>query len=74
MLQEFQKDVTVTTRGQLTLPAKIRRALRLGTRRKVRVAMTEDGIVTLRPLPDVLSFYGSLASKIPFDPEEKQKT
>lgn len=67
------KDVTITSKGQLTLPAAIRKALRLGPKRKVRVAMTREGLVTLRPLPDVGSFYGSLAGKAPFDPAEKDK-
>lgn len=68
---EQGKDVTITSKGQLTLPAAIRKALRLGRKRKVRVAMTREGFVTLRPLPDVGSFYGSLAGKGAYNPGEK---
>lgn len=67
------KDVTVTRKGQLTLPPTIRKALKLGAARKVRVAMTPDGLITLRPLPDVRSFYGSLAGGQCMDPREKAK-
>jgi len=70
---EQGKDVTVTSKGQLTLPVGIRKALKLGAKRKVRVAMTEDGLVTLRPLPDVMSFYGALSGHPPCDPDEKRK-
>jgi bifunctional DNA-binding transcriptional regulator/antitoxin component of YhaV-PrlF toxin-antitoxin module len=70
---EQGKDVTVTTKGQLTLPVKIRKALKLGARRKVRVAMDDQGLVTLRPLPDVMSFFGSLGGRVSFDSNEKQK-
>jgi AbrB family looped-hinge helix DNA binding protein len=67
------KDVTVTSKGQLTLPVKIREALKLGAKRKVRVAMTDEGLVTLRPLPDVMSLYGSLGGRAHYDFIEKQK-
>ena len=67
------KDVTITSKGQLTLPVAIRRSLRLGAKRKVHVAMSDDGVVTLRTLPDVMSFYGSLGGRVPYDPDEKRK-
>ena len=73
MKQESSKDVTITSKGQLTLPVKFRKALKLGLKRKVRVALTKDGSLSLRPLPDVMSFFGTLKSKTPFDPQEKQK-
>jgi bifunctional DNA-binding transcriptional regulator/antitoxin component of YhaV-PrlF toxin-antitoxin module len=73
MKQYFHKDVTVTGKGQLTLPVRIRKALKLGAKRKVRVAMTEDGLVTMRPLPDVMSLYGALKGDTPYDPDEKHK-
>lgn len=73
MSMEQAKDVTITSKGQLTLPVNFRKALKLGTRRKVRVAMSGDGTVTLRPLPDVMSFFGALQSPMPYDPQEKQK-
>ena len=73
MKQEIHKDVTVTSRGQLTLPADIRRGLKLGSKRKVRVSMTKSGEVSIRPLPDVMSFFGRLKSGLPYDPREKHK-
>ena len=73
MVQEFYKDVTITTRGQLTLPASIRRALRVGVKRKVRLELTPPDTVTLRPLPDVTSFYGALRGGAPYQAQEKRK-
>ena len=67
------KDVAISIKGQLTLPKSIRKALNLGTKRKVRMAVTQDGKVTLEPLPDVMSFFGKLKSAIPYDPHEKDK-
>ena len=73
MKEEIHKDVTVTTRGQLTLPAAVRRAMKLGHKRKVRVTITRAGEISIRPLPDVMSFFGSLQSGVAYDPHEKQK-
>jgi len=72
MNQEIHKDVTVTSRGQLTLPASIRRAMKLGSKRKVRVTFTRSGEVSISALPDVMSFFGALKSGHPYDPGEKQ--
>lgn len=71
MQQDFQQDITITSKGQLTLPVKIRKALKLGTKRKVRIAVSKEGTVTLRPLPDVMSFFGVLKSRIPYNADEK---
>jgi bifunctional DNA-binding transcriptional regulator/antitoxin component of YhaV-PrlF toxin-antitoxin module len=73
MSKNIYKDVAITSKGQLTLPVSIRRAWKLGQKRKVRVAITDDGTVTVRPLPDVMSFYGKLKSDVPYDPREKEK-
>jgi len=70
---EHVKDITVTTRGQLTLPVKVRRAMKLGSKRKVRLSMTDGGIVTLRSLPDAMSLYGIFKGRGDYDPREKQK-
>jgi AbrB family looped-hinge helix DNA binding protein len=72
MIQELRKDVTITSKGQLTLPASIRKAMKLGAKRKVRVAVAEDGLITMRPLPDVMSFYGALKGDAPPAPDEKR--
>jgi bifunctional DNA-binding transcriptional regulator/antitoxin component of YhaV-PrlF toxin-antitoxin module len=72
----IQKDVTITSKGQLTLPVSIRKALKLGVKRKVRVAVTREGLITMRPLPDVMSLFGALKSHVPhvpYDPNEKRK-
>ena len=73
MKQEIHKDVTVTTRGQLTLPAIMRRAMRLGHKRKVRVTLSPAGEISIQPLPDVMSFFGALKGGRPYDPQEKSK-
>ena len=72
MKQGAYQDVTITSKGQLTLPVGIRNALNLGIKRKVRVAVKDEGIITMRPLPDVMSFYGGLKSKVKYSPAEKQ--
>lgn len=74
MKYDIQKDVTITTRGQLTLPLSVRKVVKLGIKRKVRVSVTGDGVVTVRQLPDVMSFFGALKGKIAHDPAEKQKS
>jgi bifunctional DNA-binding transcriptional regulator/antitoxin component of YhaV-PrlF toxin-antitoxin module len=73
MRQEFSKDVTITEKGQLTLPVKIRDAMNLGRKRKVRVTMSDNGLVTMRPLADVMSLFGVLKNGTRYDPDEKRK-
>ncbi|MGC8539904.1 MAG: hypothetical protein ACP5QA_04660 [Phycisphaerae bacterium] len=73
MKQEIMRDITVTTRGQITLPVAIRKSLRLGTARKIRMRLSADGDVIIHPLPDVMSYYGSLKSRVPYDHREKAK-
>ncbi len=73
MEQEFQKDIVVTSRGQLTLPMQVRKAMQLGKKRKLRLTMSRAGQVTLRPLPDVMSLFGSLKNELPHDLREKAK-
>jgi len=73
LYMEQGKDVTITSKGQLTPPATIRKALKLGAKLKVRVALTRDGLVTLRPLPEVVNFYGSLRGRAPYGLDEAAK-
>ena len=47
--------------------------MKMGVKRKIRVAVTDEGIVTMRPLPDVMSFFGKLKSHVPYDAQEKKK-
>lgn len=53
---------TITSQGQITIPAVIRRLLRMEETRKV--ALRADGNeVIIRPLRDILEFRGIFASK-----------
>jgi len=47
--------------------------MNLGSKRKVRIAITKAGEVSIRPLPDVMSFFGALKNNVPYDPDEKRK-
>lgn len=50
--------VTVTSQGQISIPAKLRRSLRLD---RARVAISEEkGKLILEAVPDLLSLGGSL--------------
>jgi bifunctional DNA-binding transcriptional regulator/antitoxin component of YhaV-PrlF toxin-antitoxin module len=73
MAQGFYKDVAVTGKGQLTLPPKIRKAMNLGTKGKVRISMTGTGVVTMQPLKDVMSLFGALRGPDAYDPDEKSR-
>jgi bifunctional DNA-binding transcriptional regulator/antitoxin component of YhaV-PrlF toxin-antitoxin module len=65
--------ITIRSEGRLTLPVSFRKALKLSSRRKVRVSITDDGLIALRLLPDATSFFGSLGGRVPFDPNEKKQ-
>ena len=55
-----QITTTITQRGQVTIPAEVRRRLGVGPRDKVAFAIDEDG-VRLLPAPFTLeSAYGSV--------------
>jgi len=47
--------------------------MKLGSKRKVRIAITRTGEVSIRALPDVMSFFGALKNNVPYDPDEKRK-
>ena len=58
-----QITTTITQRGQITIPAEVRRRLGVGPRDKVAFAIDEDG-VRLLPAPFTLeSAYGSVAPR-----------
>ena len=58
-----QITTTITQRGQVTIPAEVRRRLGVGPRDKVAFAFDEDG-VRLLPAPFTLeSAYGSVTPR-----------
>jgi bifunctional DNA-binding transcriptional regulator/antitoxin component of YhaV-PrlF toxin-antitoxin module len=65
----------VTSKGQMTLPAPIRKAFKIGTKnRRVRFELCRDGSARLYPVADALSLQGVLAdSSRPYDPAETEK-
>ena len=58
--------VSITSQGQISLPAQIRRDLGLSKTRKAFVSV-RDGVVIVEPVQDMLSLKGSLKSpqKVP---------
>jgi len=61
---------TVSSKGQITLPAESRRALGIKPHDRVLVQVTGDAIV-IRPAPDVLGLRGFLGKA--GTPEEEEK-
>ena len=56
---------TVTSKGQITLPIEIRRALRLRAGDRVSFRTTRDGSVVVEPeTVDLLSLRGSVRSEV----------
>ena len=66
---------TVTSKGQMTLPAPIRKALKIGAKnRRVRFELCKDGSAKIFSVPDVTSLMGILADPSrPYDPDETEK-
>jgi len=66
---------TVTSKGQVTLPAPIRKAFKIGTQnRRVRFELCKDGSAKIYPVADALSLKGVFADPAkPYDPQEKEK-
>ena len=63
-------EVTVTRKGQITIPAKLRRKFKLEEGTKVEVIEEEDKIV-VRRLPSILDLAGSSSGRA--DVEELKK-
>ena len=55
----MQFIVTITSQGQITIPAKIRRKLKLDKSKKAIVTVKNDEIV-VTPEPDIMQLAGSL--------------
>ncbi len=62
----------VTSKGQMTLPASIRKALKIGVQsRRIRFEMCKDGSARIYPMSDALSLQGALADRSrPYDTKE----
>lgn len=61
--------VSVTSQGQVSIPAKIRRELGLDKPTKALVSM-EEGRVVIEPVKDLLELRGSLTTKMKATPSE----
>ncbi len=70
-------DITsvVTSKGQMTLPAPIRKAFKIGTlHRRVRFELCKDGSAKIFPVADALSLQGVFGDPSrPYDPKEREK-
>ncbi|KKS97582.1 MAG: hypothetical protein UV73_C0007G0025 [Candidatus Gottesmanbacteria bacterium GW2011_GWA2_43_14] len=64
--------VTITSQGQITIPAKLRRKFNFGKNKKAIVSYTENGIL-VEPVKDILEFEGIFKTdkKIPFKKARK---
>lgn len=64
---------TVTQKGQVTIPADIRKALHLKTNQKVMIVQEADG-AKVKAATDFFSLAGSLRSSKPFDSAAMRKS
>lgn len=64
--------VTITSQGQITIPAKIRRQLGLDKTKKAQVA-EQDGKLVIEPVKDLLELGGSIKSKKRISPRKLRK-
>lgn len=53
---------TVTQKGQVTIPVSIRQFAGIAVRQRVMIAADQDG-VKIKPAPDIMSLYGSVAPR-----------
>lgn len=58
----MQQIVTITSQGQITVPAAFRRLLGIDQYRKASVR-TEDNKIVIEPIPELMSLAGSLQNK-----------
>lgn len=58
----MQQLISITSQGQITIPASMRRALGLEKYRKASVR-TKDNKIIVEPVPDLLSLAGILKNK-----------
>lgn len=58
----MQQIVSITSQGQITIPASMRRSLAFNIYKKA-IVKTEDNKIIVEPLPDFLSLGGVLKKK-----------
>lgn len=64
--------VTITSQGQITIPAKIRRQLGFDKIKKA-VVSEQNGKLFIEPAKDILNLRGSLKTKIKASPRQIRK-
>lgn len=55
---------TITARGQTTIPAEVRKALRLKARQRVTYEVTDKGVLMKPETEDLMDLAGSLKSTV----------
>jgi AbrB family looped-hinge helix DNA binding protein len=56
---------TITTKGQITIPNKIRKSLNLQTGDRVVLHLREDGVVEMQPETiDLMTLFGSVRPRV----------
>jgi AbrB family looped-hinge helix DNA binding protein len=69
---ESEKVVSVSSRGQATIPKEFREELGIETPGRVKFVRTEDGEIVVRPITSVTDLRGVLSEKT--DPEGRSAT
>lgn len=64
--------VTITSQGQISIPAKIRRKLGLDKTKRVLVS-EQNGKLVIEPVKDLLELRGSLKTNIKASPKQIRK-
>lgn len=64
---------TLTDKGQTTVPAEVREALKVKPRQQLEWIIQEDGSVLVRPQPSALHLFASLKSRKPFPGTKQEK-
>ena len=64
--------VTITSQGQISIPAKIRRELGLDRSKQAIVSVKDDEII-IKPVKDFLDLKGSLKTNIKATPEQTRE-
>jgi antitoxin PrlF len=66
---------TITDRGQTTIPAVIRRALKLKPRQRLTYEICQEGVLLRPEIESLMDLGGCLKSKVPaaIKPREREK-
>ncbi len=64
--------VSITSQGQISIPASLRRQFNLAAGKKASV-FVEDGKIIIEPIPDLLSIGGSLKTNKKFSIKEEKE-